>query len=200
MDKVGIKVLPDIVNVVLMIGLAGIGAESMFTASRLQTALARMGMFPAVLGKVDSLGRPIYSNICCCIIVIVLTYINCSTKGAIAFTWFSSVSATTTFFAWLTIAITNVCMRRALKAQQDPALEVKHAFRVSYFPLIPVLLFGCTLFTLACTMYSAVSPIDSRPSATCFFEEMLTMPLLLICFFACKSHSFAGVESYLVAS
>jgi amino acid transporter len=71
--KVGINVLPDIVNVMLLIGLAGIGSESMFTASRIQTAMARMGMMPAIFGKVDKLGRPIYSNICCAIISIVMT-------------------------------------------------------------------------------------------------------------------------------
>ncbi|EXJ86924.1 hypothetical protein A1O3_03878 [Capronia epimyces CBS 606.96] len=186
MGKVGIKVLPDIVNVVLLIGLAGIGSESMFIASRIQTAMARMGMFPAIFGKVDSLGRPLYSNLTCAAISIVMTYINCSTGGAIAFAWFSSVSATTTFFAWLTIPITNFCMHRALKAQSDPALEMKHAFKVPYFPLVPALLFGCTLFTLACTIYTSASPISDAPSASIFFQNMLCMPLFFFAYFAWK--------------
>jgi amino acid transporter len=186
MGKVGINVLPDIVNVVLLIGLAGIGSESMFIASRIQTAMARMGMFPAIFGKIDSLGRPIYSNLTCAAISITMTYINCSTGGATAFAWFSSVSATTTFFAWLTIPITNFCMHRALRAQGDPALELKHAFKVPYFPLLPVLLFLSTLFTLACTIYTSASPIGDAPSATIFFQNMLCMPLFLFCFAAWK--------------
>ncbi|KIW63280.1 hypothetical protein, variant 2 [Phialophora macrospora] len=186
MGKVGINVLPDIVNVVLLIGLAGIGSESMFIASRIQTAMARMGMFPAIFGKIDSLGRPIYSNLTCAAISIIMTYINTSTGGATAFAWFSSVSATTTFFAWLTIPITNFCMHRALRAQHDPALELKHAFKVPYFPLLPVLLFVSTLFTLACTIYTSASPIGDAPSATIFFQNMLCMPLFFFCFAAWK--------------
>lgn len=177
MNRVNINVLPDIINVVLMIGLAGIGSESMFTASRIQTAMARMGMFPAIFGKVDSRGRPIYSNLCCAAISIVMTFINCSTGGATAFTWFSSVSATTTFFAWMTIPVTNWFMHRALKAQDDPALEMKHAFRVRWYPFAPMFLFFTTAFTLACTVYTSASPIDDAPSATLFFETMLCMPL-----------------------
>ncbi|KAF7547459.1 hypothetical protein G7046_g8997 [Stylonectria norvegica] len=175
--KVGINILPDIVNVMLLIGLTGIGSESMFTASRIQTAMGRMGMFPGIFGKVDKLGRPIYSNICCAVISIIMTYINTSTGGATAFTWFSSVSATTTFFAWMTIPITNFCMHRALKAQGDPALQLKHAFRVRWYPFAPIFLFLTTLFTLTCTIYTSASPIDGPPSAEAFFETMLCMPL-----------------------
>ncbi|KAJ9149467.1 General amino acid permease [Pleurostoma richardsiae] len=184
--KVGINVLPDIVNVMLLIGLAGIGSESMFTASRIQTAMARMGMMPAIFGKVDKLGRPIYSNICCAIISIVMTYINTSTGGATAFTWFSSVSATTTFFAWLTIPITNFCMHRALRAQEDPALQLKHAFRVRWYPFVPLFLFVTTLFTLACTIYTSASPIDGPSAADTFFETMLCMPLFITAFISWK--------------
>ncbi|CAM1508667.1 Fc.00g055150.m01.CDS01 [Cosmosporella sp. VM-42] len=176
-NKVGINVLPDLVNVMLLIGLTGIGSESMFTASRIQTAMGRMGMFPAVFGKVDKLGRPIYSNICCAILSIAMTYINTSTGGATAFTWFSSVSATTTFFAWLTIPLTNWCMHRALNEQEDPALQLKHAFRIRWYPFAPIFLFCTTLFTLGCTIYTSASPIDGPPGAETFFETMLCMPL-----------------------
>lgn len=186
MKKVGINVLPDIVNVVLLVGLTGIGSESMFIASRIQTAMSRMGMFPAIFGKVDSRGRPIYSNICCALISIVMTYINTSAGGATAFTWFSSVSATTTFFAWLTIPITNWCMHRALAAQEDPALQLKHAFRVRWYPFAPLFLFCTTLFTLACTIYTSASPIDSAPSAEVFFQTMLCMPLFFTAFASYK--------------
>ncbi|KAF4121705.1 hypothetical protein GMORB2_1544 [Geosmithia morbida] len=185
-NRVGISVLPDIVNVLLLVGLTGIGSESMFTASRIQTAMGRMGMFPAIFGKVDRLGRPVYSNICCAVVSIIMTYINTSTGGATAFTWFSSVSATTTFFAWLTIPITNWCMHRALEAQNDPALQLPHAFRLRWFPLAPAFLFLATLFTFACTIYTSASPIGSPPSAEAFFETMLCMPLFFTAFIGYK--------------
>jgi len=192
--RVGIRALPDIINVVLLIGLAGIGSESMFTASRIQTAMARMGMMPAIFGKIDSRGRPIYSNICCAIVSIVMTYINCSTGGATAFTWFSSISATTTFFAWLTIPITNWYIHRALTAQKDPALELKHAFKVRWYPFAPLFLFFTTLFTLACTIYTSASPIEGLPSAETFFETMLCMPLFFTCYAGWKIYHKTSIQ------
>ncbi|CAK7212608.1 hypothetical protein SEUCBS140593_001560 [Sporothrix eucalyptigena] len=186
MDKVGIKVLPDILNAVLLIGLAGIGSESIYTASRIQTSMARMGMFPKIFGKVDRYGRPIYSTATCALISIVLTYINLSTGGATAFTWFSSVSATTTFFAWMTIPLTNWYMHRAIKAQGDPALQLKHAFKLRWWPAAPIFLFVTTLFTFASTFYVSASPIDEAPSATIFFQNMLCFPLFVVAYFGYK--------------
>ncbi|KAL1898445.1 hypothetical protein Sste5346_003348 [Sporothrix stenoceras] len=186
MDKVGIKVLPDIINVVLLIGLAGIGSESIFTASRIQTSMARMGMFPAIFGKVDRYGRPIYSTACCSLISIVLTYINLSTGGATAFTWFSSVSATTTFFAWMTIPLTNYYMHRALKAQGDPAFDLPHAFKLRWWPAAPIFLFSTTLFVFAATFYVSASPIGDAPSATIFFQNMLCLPLFVTAYLSYK--------------
>lgn len=194
LDKVRIRVLPDIVNVVLLVGLAGIGSESMFTASRIQTAMARMGMFPAIFGRVDRHGRPIYSTLCCAVVCLVMTYINLSTGGATAFTWFSSVSATTTFFAWMTIPLTNWCMHRALAAQNDPALQLQHAFRLRWWPVAPLYLFVTTAFTLACTIYVSASPISDSPSATVFFENMLCMPLFITAYVGYKIYFRTSVQ------
>ena len=101
MGYAGIPVLPHIINVVLLICLCGIGSESLFIASRIQTAMAKMGMMPRIFGKIDDKGRPFWSLAACSLITIAMTYMCVSTTGAIAFNWFSSISATTTFFAWM---------------------------------------------------------------------------------------------------
>jgi amino acid permease len=97
----GTPVLPHIINVVLLIYLCGIGSESLFIASRIQTAMAKMGMMPQTFGKIDDQGRPVWSLAAWSLIAIAMTYMCVSTTGAIAFNWFSSISATTTFFAWM---------------------------------------------------------------------------------------------------
>jgi amino acid permease len=101
MGYAGIPVLPHIINVVLLICLCGIGSESLFIASRIQTAMAKMGMMPQIFGKIDDQGRPVWSLAACSLVAIAMTYMCVSTTGAIAFNWFSSISATTTFFAWM---------------------------------------------------------------------------------------------------
>lgn len=130
MNYAGIRVLSHIVNVVLLICLCGIGSEELFVASRIQTAMAEMGMMPKIFNKIDKKGRPWVSLLCCSLMAIAFTYMCLSTTGAIAFNWFSSISATTTFFAWMIIPVTNWCMRRALKAQGDEALSEPFAYTV----------------------------------------------------------------------
>jgi len=202
MGYAGIKVLPDIINVVLLICLCCIGSESIFIASRVQTAMSKMGMFPAIFGKVDSKGRPILSLATCFIIAIAMTYMCVSTTGAIAFNWFSSVSATTTFFAWMAslprmllssdanrpqvIPITNWCMHRALRAQGDRAFSEPYAVKNKFWPCESIFLFTATLFTFACTFYVSLIPATGSPSAEAFFETMLCFPVFVTAFIGYK--------------
>ncbi|TVY43887.1 putative amino-acid permease [Lachnellula subtilissima] len=189
MNYAGIRVLPDIVNVVLLICLCGIGSEELFVASRVQVAMADMGMMPALFKKIDSKGRPWASLLCCSIIAIAFTYMCLSTTGAIAFNWFSSISATTTFFAWMIIPVTNWCMHRALRAQGDTAWSEPYAYKSWLWPAIPIYLFVTTVFTFVCTFWVAVDPIggaDSSGLAADFFEIMLCFPLFVFAYIAYK--------------
>ncbi len=75
MDNAGIKVLPDIMNVCMMIGLCAIGAESLYLSSRMSTAMGRMGLFPKAFGRIDAKGRPYVSLACVMLISTIFTYI-----------------------------------------------------------------------------------------------------------------------------
>lgn len=86
MANAGIKGLPDLLNVVIIIGLIAIGAESMFISSRAMQAMSRIGMLPKVLGRVDKKGRPYYALLVTGVFSTVMTYINVSNTGAVIFT------------------------------------------------------------------------------------------------------------------
>lgn len=186
MNYAGIGVLPDIVNVVLLICLCGIGSEELFVASRVQTAMANMGMMPKIFNTIDSKGRPWVSLLCCSLMSIAMTYMCLSTTGAIAFNWFSSISATTTFFAWMVIPLTNWCMHRALRAQGDNAFQEPFAYKSPLWPAVPLFLFITTLFTFICTFWVSVSPVGGGGSTSVFFETMLCFPLFVIAYVGYK--------------
>jgi amino acid transporter len=96
----GTPVLPHIINVVLLICLYSIGSESLFIASRIQTAMAKMGMIPRIFSKIDDKGRPVWSLAACSLTAIAMKYVSFD-NWSHAFNWFSFISATTTFFAWM---------------------------------------------------------------------------------------------------
>jgi amino acid transporter len=186
MNDAGIKVLPDILNVVILVGLCAIGAESLYISSRISTAMARMHMFPAIFGRIDSKGRPYMSLLIAMVLSTIMTYINCSNTGAVIFTWFSSITATVYFLAWITICISNWRMRAAFKVQNDDPLTLKYAYKNKLFPLGSVFLFFSSLFVLASTFYVSLFPIGAPTSAETFFETFLCVPLFLVLYFGYK--------------
>lgn len=86
MTDAGIKGLPDLINVVIIIGLVAIGAESMYISSRVLVAMSNMRMAPKIFSRVDKKGRPYYSLLFTGLFSTVMTYINVSNTGAIIFT------------------------------------------------------------------------------------------------------------------
>lgn len=180
MQDAGIKGLPDFLNVVIIIGLCAIGAESLYITSRLSTAMARMGLFPRSFGHIDRKGRPYVSLIFSGLLATALTYINLSNTGGVIFTWFSSVGSTVYFIAYLVIAVTNWRMRAAFKAQGDNPLTLKYAYKNKAYPLGSVFLFASGVFVLASTFYISLFPIDQPMSASAFFQTFLCVPLFLV--------------------
>lgn len=55
----GIKGLPSVFNVVIMIAVLSVGNSSIYASSRTLAALANNGQAPKILGYVDRAGRPI---------------------------------------------------------------------------------------------------------------------------------------------
>lgn len=186
MTRAGIKVLPDIVNVIILIGLCAIGSESLFISSRMLTAMARMRMMPQYFGRIDSKGRPYVSLIITSLFATACTYINCANTGAIIFTWFSSIVSTVYFLAWMVISVTNWQMHRALKAQNDPAFQLKWAFQNRWYPAASIYLFVTSTFVLCATAYVALYPIGGEKSIENFFQTFLAPPLFVFLYLGYK--------------
>lgn len=187
MKHAGISVLPDLLNVVIIVGLCAIGAESLYISSRVQTAMAGMGMMPKFFGRIDKQGRPMWSLLCTMLLSAMMTYINCSSTGGIVFTWFSSIASTVYFMAWMVIAVTNWRMRKALKLQNDPAFELPYAVKSPWYPFASVYLFLMSTLMLALTGYSSMVPVGGDGiDVTNFFETFLGVPIFLVAYIGYK--------------
>ncbi|GAB7351542.1 hypothetical protein MBLNU459_g2176t2 [Dothideomycetes sp. NU459] len=181
MVDAGIKGLPDVVNVIIILGLCAIGAESIYVSSRMMYSMAHLKMMPIFLGRVDKQGRPYTALLVTGLCSTICTYINCAGTGATVFTWFSSVSATTYFTVWMAMACTNVMMHRAIKLQDDPAWRLPHAFKLRAYPATAIYMGVVSFLLLLGTGYVALFPIGegSHASAYGVFETMLGVPVFL---------------------
>ncbi|PWY96170.1 AAT family amino acid transporter [Aspergillus sclerotioniger CBS 115572] len=175
-----IPVLPSLLNAVILLGVCSNAAEAMYVASRILTALSSMGMVWPIFGRIDTRGRPYISLLVTGICSTLFTYINCSGTGAQIFTWFSSISSTVFFLAWLTISITNIQMRRAVRAQGDTVFEERFAWRLRGWPVHAICLLGLCGACLGMMAYVSVRPIGKETSAEGFFEVFLGVPVFVV--------------------
>jgi amino acid transporter len=187
MVDAGVKGLPDMMNAIILLGLAAIGAESMYISSRALVAMAQMNMAPKIFARVDKKGRPRWSLIVTAIFATIFTYINCSSTGGVIFTWFSSVSATVYFMSWMCISISNIQMHKAIKLQGDNVWTQPHAWKLRGFPLTAIFLFVTSFLVLFGTGYVSLFPIGGAPpSAETFFETFLGVPIWIVCYLGYK--------------
>ncbi|CAK7235062.1 hypothetical protein SCUCBS95973_009143 [Sporothrix curviconia] len=186
MQNAGIKVLPDILNGVILIGLLGIGSESLYISSRVLYAMSEMKMMPGIIGRVDQKGRPRWALLVTMIISAGLTYLDVSSSSGTVLWWFSSIGSTVSFMIWMSMAATNWAVHRAIKAQNDPAFDLPYAWKIPLWPLSPAYLFFATVIVFGLVIWTSSCPIGSTPSASNFFETCIGLPIGIVCYVGYK--------------
>ena len=98
-QNAGIKVLPSIFNVVILISVLSVGNSSTYGSTRTICALAEIGQAPAIFKFVDEKGRPM-ASLAFALLFVGLAYINIAPVGATVFNWLLALSGLSSFFTW----------------------------------------------------------------------------------------------------
>lgn len=80
LNDASIRGLPDLLNVIIIIGCLALGAEGIYVASRILRAMSHQRLIPAFIARVDSEGRPRWALAITTALSILLTYINLSSQ------------------------------------------------------------------------------------------------------------------------
>ncbi|GFP59569.1 probable proline-specific permease put4 [Trichoderma asperellum] len=139
-SRAGIKVLPSIINAVVLISAASSGNALLYSGSRYLLALAEGGQAPKFLLKCTKRGVPIYCVLCTGALA-PLTYMAVSSDSARVFSWFANLVTTAALFTWCSICIAYIGFDRALHAQginQTEELAFKGFLQpyISYISLV----------------------------------------------------------------
>ncbi|KAK4073546.1 uncharacterized protein Triagg1_5372 [Trichoderma aggressivum f. europaeum] len=114
--RAGIKVLPHIINAVVLVSAASAGNALLYSGSRYLLALAEGGQAPKLFLKCTKRGVPIY-----CVLatgsLAPLTYMAVSSDSAKVFSWFANLVTTAALFTWCSICVAYMGFDRALRAQ-----------------------------------------------------------------------------------
>lgn len=177
-----IKGLPSVMNAVILIAILSVANSAVYACSRVLASLADVGHAPKILSYVDRRGRPIVS-ILFTMIFGLLSFIAASDKQGEVFTWLSALSGLSTIFAWLTILISHIRFRMALKAQGRNIDELTYTSPLGIWGSI----YGIILnFVVIMGQFWVALFPTNKANAKSFFEIFLSLALLVVFYFGHK--------------
>ncbi|WVQ79668.1 hypothetical protein IAT38_001768 [Cryptococcus sp. DSM 104549] len=116
MERLGIPVLPSIVNVALITCIISGGNAYTFNASRSLHALALDGKAPKFFTRLNKKGVP-YTCVCMVMLLSCLAYLALGSTSAKVLNWILSFCTAATMFNWCVMSITYIRFNRAMKVQ-----------------------------------------------------------------------------------
>ncbi|KAF5093250.1 hypothetical protein D0Z03_002496 [Geotrichum reessii] len=174
-NNAGIKALPSIINVVILIAVLSVGNSSVYGCSRTLAALADQGQAPKILGYIDRKGRPLVGIMITSIFGL-LCFLAGSDKHSEAFTWMLAISGLSSIFTWGSINLCHIRFRRAMKVQGRSLNELP--FKAALGTYGSLYGFGLNVLILGFQFWTALFPTN-KASAYNFFSVYLAAPIIL---------------------
>lgn len=176
-ENAGIKVLPSIMNVVIMIAVLSVGNSSIYGSSRTLAALAEQGQAPKFLAYIDRRGRPII-GIAISSALGLLGYLSASDKQGEAFDWMLALSGLSSIFTWGSICLSHIRFRRGWKLQGHTLDELAFTSQPGVYGSWYGFVFN--FLVLVAQFWTALWPIGGKPEAEGFFMAYLAVPVVIL--------------------
>ncbi|CEP22759.1 HIP1 [Cyberlindnera jadinii] len=181
-ENAGIKGLPSLMNVIILIAILSVANSSVYASSRVLASLADIGHAPKFLSYIDRTGRPLYATFVTLFIGL-LSFIAASDKEDEVFLWLSALSGLSTIFAWMCICFSHVRFRRALQAQGRNTDELTYVAQFGVWGSLYGV--GMNFLVIAGQFWVALFP-GSSADAKSFFEVFLSLCIFIAFYVAHK--------------
>lgn len=178
--RAGIKALPSIFNVVILVAVLSVGNSAVYGCSRTLAALSAQGYAPGFLGYIDRKGRPL-GGIAASALVGVLCFVAASPVRTKVFSWLMSFTGLSSIFTWGSICACHIRFRMALLKKGRTTKELSYRSQVgiygSYFGLV------FNFLVLVAQFWTGLFPIGGNGAdAESFFQAYLVAPIILALF------------------
>ncbi|KAF3934929.1 hypothetical protein ABW19_dt0207226 [Dactylella cylindrospora] len=181
----GIEVLPDVMNIVIMISVLSVGNSAVFGASRTLVSLAEQGQAPKILAFVDRKGRPTI-GIALAAAFGLLSYLGAASleiQGS-AFTWMLAISGLSSIFTWTSICVCHIRFRQSWKLHGHSIKELAFTSQAGVIGSWAGLALNCLV--IGTQFWTSLFPIGEGPSVLGFFSTFLCVPVILLCYLGYK--------------
>lgn len=143
MNRLGIRVLPNIVNAMVLASAFSAGNSYVYCASRSLFGLALEGKAPKIFTRCTRQGVPVYA-VLLVLLISLLAFLQVSNNAAVVLQWFVNLVTASQLINFSCMCVTFLCWRRALAAKGIPLASLPFVA-----PLMPYAayyaLVGCTI-------------------------------------------------------
>ncbi|RAL00002.1 amino acid permease [Aspergillus ibericus CBS 121593] len=112
----GVKVLPSLINAVLLTVVLSAANSNVYSGSRVLLGLAQEGFAPSIFGLVTRRGVP-YISVGFTALFGLLGFMNVSDSGSTVFNWLVNISSVAGFICWTSINASHIAFMKAMKAR-----------------------------------------------------------------------------------
>lgn len=181
--RAGIKGLPSVFNVVVLISVLSVGNASVFATSRTIAALAAARQAPKIFGYIDRGGRPLVGILITSVFGL-LCFVCASSQEQVVFDWLLAISSLSSLFTWASVCLCLVRFRRALHVQGRTTDELVFTSAVGIWGAWYG--FAMNILVLIAQFWVALFPIGEKPNAASFFQIYLAAPICIVCYVGYK--------------
>lgn len=180
-ERSGIKVLPHIINAIVMTSALSAANLGIINASRTLYSLASLGQAPKIFLKVNKHGLPWVGVIFGCAFL-PLAYMSVSETSAEVFSWFQNITSSNLLLNWITYSALHIALNRALKVQGFSRKDLPYSIPGGQYAG-PISLFFSALFLIT-GGFSVF--IHGYWKFANFFSSYFTIPLYIGLFIFAK--------------
>lgn len=176
----GIKVLPHIINAVVLSSAWSAGNSFFYASTRVLYSAALDGKAPAIL-KYEKFGVP-YACVALTTALSCLVYLNVNNQSSEVFFWISNLSAVSTLIVWASVSFVYLRFYYALRYNgiDRDTLPYKSPFQ-------PFLAYFALIFCLVIALFNGFDCFfPGRFSAKSFIPPYIDIPIFLSLFFGYK--------------
>ncbi|GAC95553.1 potential general amino acid permease [Pseudozyma hubeiensis SY62] len=186
-NQAGVKVLPSIMNAVILVSVLSVGNSAVYAASRTLQAMASIGQAPGFFTYIDRQGRPLPA-VGLSLIFGLLGFLIYAGENArnLTFNWLLAISGLSTIISWLCICISHARFRQAWARAGHTLEELpwKSPFGI-WGSLYGA---GFNVLVIIFTFYVSAFPIgEGGMSATdrvnAFFQGFISVPIVVLVFY-----------------
>ncbi|KAL1835978.1 hypothetical protein VTJ49DRAFT_5744 [Mycothermus thermophilus] len=152
-QRAGVKVLPDIINAVLLTAVLSSANANVYSGSRVLLALAEEGQAPRIFCRTDRRGIPTWA-VAGTAALGLLGFLNLSASGGKVFDWLLNISGVAGLTTWASTCLSHLGFQRALRAQGVPRSSLPYVAPLQpwaaiyglFFNVLVMLTQGFTVF------------------------------------------------------